>query len=231
MSNIMRGIDVSEWQGNIDWDSVKNNVDFAIIRAGYGRNIDEKAKQNVNGCERNGIPYGLYWFSYAYTVEMARNEAKHLLEFVKSHVPLFPLYFDFEYDSVEFAKRQGVTITNKLLCEMATAFCEELENAGYYAGIYADNDYVKNKYGENIFNKYDLWYAYWDANEPGRSVNLWQNSSACKINGISGNVDTNIAFIDFVAIIKDRGLNGYNGEPEFVCPNGCPRCPYSNYRG
>lgn len=228
MSKMYKGIDVSHWQGDIDWGVVKNNIDFAIIRAGYGdNNIDKKAKQNVKGCEDNNIPFGLYWFSYAYTPEMARKEAQYLIQFVKGHTPLYPLYFDFEYDSVEYAKKQGVAITNNLLCEMATAFCEELEDAGYYAGIYANNDYVKRMYGEDIFKVYDLWYARWDVSEPGRSVNLWQSSSTGRINGISGNVDTDVAFMDFPTLIKGRDLNCYKPEPEFVCPNACPHCPHS----
>lgn len=229
MSNVLKGIDVSAWQGDIDWSAVKNSIDFAIIRAGYGKNnIDKKAEQNVKGCEDNNIPFGLYWFSYAYTVEMARKEAQHLLQFVEGHTPLFPLYFDFEYDSVEYAKKNGAIITNNLLCEMATAFCKELESAGYYAGIYANNDYVKRMFGEDIFKMYDLWYARWDVSEPGRSVNLWQNSSTGKVNGISGNVDTNIAFVDFPTLIKDSGLNGCKAKPEFVCPHACPHCPHSS---
>lgn len=232
MSNTKHGIDVSSWQGDIDWGVVKNNIDFAIIRAGYGKNnIDEKAEQNVKGCEDNGVPFGLYWFSYAYTVEMARKEAQYLLHFIKGHTPLFPLYFDFEYDSVEYAKKQGVVITNKLLCDMATAFCEELEEAGYYAGIYANNDYVTRMFGEDIFKTYDLWYALWDAPEPDRAVNLWQSSSTGKFKGISGNVDINVSFTDFPTLIKERGLNGYKPEPEFVCPHSCPHCPHSSYKG
>ena len=232
MGNTKHGIDVSSWQGDIDWGVVKNNIDFAIIRAGYGKNnFDEKAKQNVKGCEDNGIPFGLYWFSYAYTVEMARKEAQYLLQFIEGHTPLFPLYFDFEYDSVEYAKKQGVVITNKLLRDMATAFCEELEGAGYYAGIYANNDYVTRMFGEDIFKTYDLWYAHWDVSEPSRTVNLWQSSSTGKISGISGNVDVNVSFIDFPALIKERGLNRYKPEPEFACPHGCPHCPHSIYKG
>lgn len=229
MSNIHLGIDVSSWQGDIKWNIVNNNISFAIIRAGYGNNnIDSKAVKNVQGCEDNNIPYGLYWFSYAYTPEMARKEARYLLEFVKGHTPLFPLYFDFEYDSVKYAKKKGVTVTNKLLCDMATAFCEELENAGYYAGIYANNDYVKNMYGEEIFKKYDLWYANWGVSEPGRSVNMWQSSNVGTVNGISGNVDTDVAFIDFPTIIKDSGLNGHKVKPDFICPHSCPYCPHYN---
>ena len=225
MSKVMCGIDVSTHQGNIDWSAVKGKTDFVIIRAGYGKNnVDARAKQNVQGCEANGIPFGLYWFSYAYTVEMARKEAQYLLEFVNGHTPLLPLYFDFEYDSENYANKNGVTITQKLLCDMATAFCEELENAGYYAGIYANNDYIKNRYGEDIFKTYDLWYAQWGVEHPSRNVHLWQYTSEGKMSGISGNVDKNYSYIDFPALIKERKLNGY---APFVCPLGYTDCPHS----
>ena len=228
MNPIMTGVDVSTHNGVVNWELAKQNIDFAIIRAGYGKNnIDKCAKQNVEGCEKNGIPFGLYWFSYAYTVDMARNEAKYLIEFIKGHTPLFPLYFDFEYDSVNYAKKNGVTITTKLLCDMATAFCEELENAGYYAGIYANDDYVKYIYRDDIFKTYDLWYAKWGADVPGRSVNLWQFTDNGDVKGITGNVDINHAYIDFPSLIKSKGLNGYKEEPKFVCPMGCPHCPHS----
>lgn len=228
MSNTFNGIDVSVYQGNINWSEVKKHIDFAIIRAGYGKNnIDTFAKQNVKGCEDNNIPFGLYWFSYAYTVEMARKEAQYLLQFVNGHTPLLPLYFDFEYDSVVFANKNGVNVTKELLNAMATAFCEELENAGYYAGIYANNDYVVNHYGEHIFKTYDLWYALWGNSTGGRNVNMWQTSSKGKIAGINGNVDTDVAFIDFPKLIKEKELNGYKKKPPFVCPNSCPHCPHS----
>lgn len=227
MNDLKKGIDVSSHQGDIDWGTVKDNIDFVIIRAGYGNNnIDKKAEQNIRGCEENNIPFGFYWFSYAYTPEMARNEAKHLLNFIKEHTPLYPLYFDFEYDSVEWAGKQGVAITNQLLRDMATAFCDELEKSGYYAGIYANLDYVRRMYGEEIFKRYDLWYARWGVTEPDRSVNLWQTSSTGKVPGISGNVDTNIAMIDFPTLIKEKNLNGYK-DNSFVCPNACPHCPYN----
>lgn len=229
MGKMYFGIDVSKWNGDINWGVVKNQIGFAIIRAGYGNNnIDPKAEQNVKGCEDNNIPFGLYWFSYAYTPEMAKNEAKYLLEFVKGHTPLYPLYFDFEYDSVKFANKKGVTVDSKLVCEMATAFCEELENAGYYAGIYANNDYVKNMYGEEIFKQYDLWYAKWHVSEPGRKVNLWQCTDVGSVIGISGDVDCNCAFIDYPKLIKEKEFNGYKAKPEFTCHNCCPYCQYSN---
>lgn len=228
MSKTFKGIDVSTFQGDIDWGKVKSQIDFAIIRAGYGKNnIDDKALKNVRGCEANGIPFGLYWFSYAYTVEMARNEAKYLLNFIEGHTPLLPLYFDFEYDSENYAKKKGVTVTQKLLCDMATAFCEELENAGYYAGIYANLDYVTNKYGKDIFKTYDLWLAQWGVSKPVMGVNMWQSSSSGNVDGINGRIDTDVSYIDFPNLIKERQLNGYKPEPVFTCPHGCPHCPHS----
>lgn len=226
MNKVLKGIDVSNHQGDINWSAVKDSVDFVIIRAGYGKNnIDERALNNVQGCEDNGIPFGLYWFSYAYTEEMAKKEAQYLLTFIKGHTPLLPLYFDFEYASEDYAKRCGVNVTQKLLCNMATAFCEELENAGYYAGIYANNDYIKNHYGEDIFTKYDLWYAQWGVEEPNRKVHLWQSTSEGKVEGIRGNVDVDYSFIDFPALIKANKLNGYT---PFVCPLGYKDCPHAN---
>ena len=204
------GIDVSTHQGNINWTKVKGNIDFAIIRAGYGKNnIDKQAANNVRGCEANGIPYGFYWFSYAYTAEMARKEAEYLINFIGEHKPSYPLYFDFEYDSVNYANKNGITITKELLSSMATAFCETLEKAGFYAGIYANADYIENKFNSEIFKKYDLWYAYWN-NKCNLAVNLWQYTSSGSVPGISGNVDMNKCYIDFPNIMVSNNLNGYN---------------------
>lgn len=226
MSKVMKGIDVSTHEGDIRWEEVKGNIDFAIIRAGYGKNnIDSRAVANVRGCEENGIPFGLYWFSYAYTVEMARQEAKYLLEFAKGHTPLYPLYFDFEYDSDKWAEKKGVTVTPELLREMATAFCEELENAGYYVGIYANDDYIKNKYGDSIFKTYDLWFAQWGVDKPSKNALLWQYSDSGTIPGIDAKVDLDYAYTDYPEIIKKYQFNGYK---PFKCPHGCPYCPHAN---
>lgn len=226
MDKVMKGIDLSYHEGTVDWGAVKGNIDFAIIRAGYGKNnIDTQAKNNIKGCQDNGIPFGLYWFSYAYTVEMAKQEAKYLIEFAKDCVPLMPVYFDFEYDSDRWAMKKGAIITPELLHQMATAFCEELENAGYYVGIYANNDYIVEKYGESIFKTYDLWYARWAVDTPDRSANLWQYTDKGVVPGINGYVDMNYAYTDYPAIIKKYGFNGYK---VFKCPHGCPHCPHSN---
>lgn len=223
------GIDVSSWQGEVDWDKVKEQVDFVIIRCGFGKKtIDNQAKRNLEMCSKLKIPFGAYWFSYATSVDTAKQEANSLLEVLRGYKPEYPLYFDFEYSSFNYAKQNGVVVTNKLLNEMATAFCEVLEDAGYYAGIYANNDYITRMYGEDIFSKYDLWYAHWGVSEPGRMVNMWQYTDAGKIAGIVGDVDCNFAYKDYPTIMLQNGLNGVTSEPHFVCPNGCPHCPHSN---
>lgn len=230
------GVDVSEHNGSIKWSEVKGNIDFAIIRAGYGlNNIDKMAVSNVQGCEANGIPYGLYWFSYAYTVDMAKKEAEYFIKFIGEHKPSYPVYFDFEYDSVKYAEKMGVTITKELLHSMATVFCDTLEKAGFYVGIYANTDYIKNKYNSEIFKKYDLWYAYWE-NECNRPVYMWQYTASGSVPGISGKVDMNKCYVDYPAIMVSKNLNGYtsnnsnnnnneNNSNERMCKCKCCRCP------
>lgn len=236
MPTQFKGIDVSVHNGTVVWADVAKHCDFAIIRAGFGNNnIDKKAEANVTGCIKSGIPFGLYWFSYAYTPEMARKEAQHLLKFIGDRVPLMPLYYDFEYDSAEFARKKGAVPTAELIREMAAAFCEELEAHGYYAGIYCNSEYAKNVFNDGILTIYDVWYAQWAGDSPKLPCNLWQNSDKGSCAGVKGNVDTNIAFIDYPALIKSKGLNGYKPEtpkeeedkPAFVCPHGCPHCPHS----
>ena len=220
---LRKGIDVSSWQGNINWDKVKGNVDFAIIRAGFGNNnIDKKATRNVQGCEENGIPYGLYWFSYAYTVDMAKKEAEYLINFVGEHKPAYPLYYDFEYDSMNYANKNGVTVSKELLHKMATAFCSTLEEHGFYAGIYANSDYVNNKFDNSIFKRYDLWYAYYK-DKCNKTVGMWQYTSSGSIPGISGKVDMNQCTVDYPAIMVKKNLNGFtsNTSPEDNKNNTC----------
>lgn len=193
------GIDVSTWQANVNWEKVKPEIDFAIIRLGFGtKTLDEQAKRNIGELNRLGIPYGVYWFSYAYTEEMARTEAKSAVAYLKELGAKlsYPVYFDWEYDSRNYASKNGVNVSKTLLCNMATAFCEEVKSAGYHAGIYANPDYIKNHFGEDIFKKYDLWLAHY-ANSTSYEANIWQYSSTGKVAGIDGNVDMNRCSFDY----------------------------------
>ena len=203
MSHNTIGIDVSEWQGRIDWEKVKPNIDFAIIRLGYGQNtLDAEARRNISECNRLGIPYGVYWFSYAYNVERAGNEAKNAIARLEEldGKPNYPFWFDWEYDSRNYAAKQGYNISDRLLRDMAAAFCTVVEEAGYYAGIYANRDYVQNHYGQEIFKRFDLWYAYLETN-CDREVNLQQFAWNHRIDGIQGDVDVNRCRADYPSII------------------------------
>lgn len=206
-----KGIDVSRHNGVIDWDKVKKaGIDFAMIRAGYGaRTIDDKFERNIKECNRLGIPCGVYWFSYAYTPEMARKEAQAVLKAVKPYKLEYPIAYDFEYDSVSYASKQGVTITKQLATSLVEAFCEEIEKAKYYAVNYANLDYLSKYFDEKLLKKYSLWLAHWtDKENPVQDCVMWQYSSKGKVNGISGDVDMNNGYVDFPSVIRKAGLNG-----------------------
>ena len=207
---MFNGIDVSRHQGDIDWDSVNPNIDFAMIRAGFGKNnIDAKAVRNVSECERLGIPYGLYWFSYALTPEMAKREAEYLIDFIGEHKPEYPIVYDFEYDTVTHATKNGVSINRQFVLECTEEFCRTLEEHGFYAMFYTNRDYYQRYYqASKVVEKYDMWYARY-AESPGRSVTLWQKSDSGKIPGINGRVDLDQTERNYPFIIKRAMLNNW----------------------
>lgn len=203
MTKELTGIDISSWQANIDWDRAAPKVDFVILRLGFGKNnADGWAERNISELNRLGIPYGVYWFSYAYTVEMARNEAKYTAQRLKEYGAKlsYPVYFDWEYDSRNFAEKNGVNPTKSLVRQMAEAFCEEIRKQGYYPGIYTNPDYINTYYGEAIFEVYDLWMAQ-HSSKANRDVRMWQYSSSGKVPGISGGVDMNRCYFDYESVI------------------------------
>lgn len=207
---MFNGIDVSRHQGTIDWNSVKPNIDFAIIRAGFGKNnIDAKARRNVSECERLGIPYGLYWFSYALHPEMAKKEAEYLIEFIGEHKPEYPIVYDFEYDTVTHATKNGVSINRQFVLDCTEEFCRTLEEHRFYAMFYTNWDYYQRYYqASKVTEKYDMWYARY-AESPGRAVTLWQKSDSGKISGINGRVDLDQTERNYPFIIKRAMLNNW----------------------
>ena len=203
-------IDVSEHQGLIDFTKVKGNVEGVIIRAGYGtNNIDKQWTRNITECNRLGIPAGAYWFSYAYNVTTAYNEAKYLLEAVSPYKLELPLAFDYEYDSVTYGQNKGVSVTSALVKSMANAFCQKIKQEKYYCLLYANPDFI-NRYFGDLYELYDLWLAQWpntvDVTKPPRACGIWQ-WGVSKVPGISSNVDSNESYKDYVSIIKKDKLN------------------------
>ena len=199
-----RGIDVSQWQGVIDWAAVKaSGIEFAMIRAGYGRNnIDPRWKRNADECTRLGIPFGVYWFSYALNVDMARREAQYCIQAIKPYNLDYPVAFDFEYDSVNNAAKANVTVTKQLASDIARAFCEEIRAAGYTPILYANPDYLSRYFDDNVVSRYDIWLAQWpkrpNLDVPPENADIWQYSNSGSIKGISGRVDMNACYKDYI---------------------------------
>lgn len=204
------GIDISEHQGNIDLNALKSQIDFVIIRAGYGTKgtIDSKFKRNADLCRQLGIPVGFYWYSYALNVEGAKNEAQAMINAITPYkdITKYGVWFDME-DADGYKKKNGMP-SNSVLRQMCAAFCETTENAGFYSGIYASESWFKNQLNGAELNPYDKWVAQWPTSggkQKGLSVkadsrsglSLWQFTSAGRFNGYNGNLDTNYAYKSF----------------------------------
>lgn len=213
----MKGIDVSSHQGLIDWAKVKaSGIEFAIVRAGYGQystQVDSKARQNFFGALGAGLHVGAYWFSYATTPEEAKVEADLCADTIEKYKGQldFPVYFDYEYDSEIYSKQKGIIPTQSLRESLAKAFCEEIEARGWRAGVYTNLDYLRTRWRMDALKSWEIWLADYTGS-PDFSCGMQQTGSTGKINGISGNVDTDTAFTDYPALVREKGWNGFKAE-------------------
>lgn len=197
-------IDISAWQGDIDFSLLVGNIDGVMIRAGTGAgNVDKYFRRNISECNRLGIPAGVYWFSYAYTSDMAKAEAQACINAIKPYKLELPVAFDWEYDSETNAKKNGVTVDADLANMMAHVFCGTVEGAGYYAMLYTNPD-MKRRYF-NDCDAYDLWLASWGVPEMPE-CGIWQYGLTT-VDGISGRVDGNQTKRDYPELIRSAGLN------------------------
>lgn len=205
-----RGIDISAHQGNIDLTALKNQIDFAIIRVGYGTNgtLDTKFKRNADLCRQLGIPVGFYWYSYALNVDGARREALAFINAIEPYrdITKYGTWFDME-DADHYKQRNGMP-SNQTLREMCAMFCKMVEQSGFYAGIYASQSWFNNQLNGPEVKPYDKWVAQWPISggkqtalntsaEKRNNVHLWQFTSAGRFSGYNGNLDTNYAYVDF----------------------------------
>ena len=199
------GIDISEWQGDINWSAV--DAGFVIIRAGYGREIsqkDKKFERNYSGAKSEGIPCGAYWYSYATSEEEARKEAAVCLEIIKGKQFEYPIYFDVEEQKIFALGREKVSA-------IITAFLTELEKAGYFCGLYMSAYPLKNYVTDTVRRRYAVWVANYDVSKPDYNgqYGMWQKSSKGSVPGIVGDVDLDECYVDYPAIMKSRGDNGF----------------------
>lgn len=211
-----KGIDVSEFQGKIDWEKVKNSgVEFAILRCGYGMDFsnqdDVEYERNANECERLGIPYGVYLMSYANTVEKARSEAKHVLRLIEGRKISLGVWHDIEDNGTSGA------INKETLTNIINTFCNTIKNAGYKVGVYANLNWLENKIEKTIKDNYDIWVAqYYSKCEYEGKYIMWQHTSSGKVNGISTNVDMNILYKDLPVINNNDNNNSKTNNSEIV---------------
>lgn len=198
------GIDVSSWQGEIDWEAVKNdtdaNIGFAIIRVGYGDNLDYQddrwAIRNMDECERLGIPYGVYLYSYATNSEQAQSEAEHIIRMLDGRNPSMGVYIDIE-DSKTYAEA-GIDIYStegrRVITDITKSILESVSANGYRAGVYANVNYYKNVLYADELAGYRWIAGYGDYYDTCVEMGalIWQYSSTGSVAGIEGNVDMNI---------------------------------------
>ena len=217
-TSILKGIDVSYCQNEVDWDAAKASglVDFAIFQAGSGREYDQvdvQFERNYSECKRLGIPCGAYWFSYAMSADEAKREAQVFLQTIKGKLFEYPVYMD-----LELAKQFAL---GKAACsEMADAFLSTMEQAGYYAGLYCSTYYLDKYLSDSVKSRYTIWcaqyaskctyqnpYGIWQYNVAGSTEHdiIGQKS----IPGIVGECDMDYCYTDYPSIIKAAGLNGF----------------------
>ena len=198
----MRVIDVSEHNGAINWEAVKAaGIQGVIIRCGYGMDMtsqdDKQWSRNVSECERLGIPYGVYLYSYADNADKARSEAQHVLRLIKGRKLSFPVYYDLEQAGIE-----GAAVAN------AKIFGDLIEAAGFWCGVYYNKDW-HNRVIKGQLDRFTRWAAGYGTNngqmqenyKPGFGEDIWQYSSKGSVPGVSGNVDVNVCYRDFPAEI------------------------------
>lgn len=193
MDPVNKGIDVSKWQGKIDWNKVKSSgIQFVIIRAGLGRLASQKDicfDQNITGALGVGLPVGVYWYSYATSPAEAVQEAEACLSVLKpwQNRLQLPVFFDQEYEP-------GIkALDDKTRTDICLAFMQRIQEAGYRTGLYCSYDWYQNWVQKDRLAAYPVWIAQYASkcSYTGKNLIAWQYSSGGKVAGINGNVDMN----------------------------------------
>ena len=193
-------IDISYWQGTLDFNKMKKaGIDYIILRAGYGTTKDSKFDEYAKACQKAGIKViAAYWFTYALNVAQAKAEAKLCMEICKPYnIPT--IFYDFEYDTVKKAKAKGVNLGSKECNDFTIAFCDTVKAAGLAPGYYCNTDYYNTMYSDRVKKKgYYFWLAQYKADysyhETPIPCDIFQYSSRARITGFNQNFDGNICY-------------------------------------
>ncbi len=220
------GIDVSQYQGEINWELVKNHIDFAILRCGFGQDLpgqdDPSFKRNADECTRLGIPFGVYLYSYATDERAALSEARHVMRLIQDYQMEYPIYLDLEDPSIG-------RLTNDQIEKNARVWADELAKHNYFPGFYASYYWWTTKLTGPTFKRYTRWVARYAEELGVEGFDMWQYTNHGFVEGISVPVDRNHSYRDFPTEIKAGGYNNFNVEtnPE---PAPEPEVPQQNYQ-
>lgn len=193
-ANQIKGIDVSQYQGTIDWRKVaKDDVEFAFVRASYGKETDKKFKINAQGAYKNRIPVGAYHYATFTNTAGAKSQANHFIKLLKSVHITYPVVLDLEGNS----KTQRVSKSK--LTRAALTFMDTVKKAGYQVMLYSNENFFLSHIDTRAVKRkgYDLWVANYIHQPANVAHKIWQHTSQGKVNGISTNVDLNIAYENF----------------------------------
>ena len=219
----IKGIDVSAHQGRINWKQVaESGVEFAVLRV-YCNGADLRFGENYQGASAAGIPVGAYCYSYATTPQAADREAQAVLHLLEGKTFAYPIYFDIEDTIQRMLRREQVDA-------IVEAFCQRLEAAGYFAGIYSYKYFLEQKLSERILRRYAVWVAHTGVSKTSYRYpyGMWQYSHTGSVNGISGKVDLNYAYLAYPGIMRKKQKNGFgtvSANPPEGCPYGMPTKP------
>ncbi len=192
---VANGIDISEFNGDVNIAALKGKVDFIIIRCGYGGDYesqdDSQYWANVRKCQEAGIPFGVYLYSYARNMEMAMSEARHTLRLIHGLRPLYGVWYDLEDASLP---------TGKALVDNVLAYWTTIQQCGYYCGIYASLYWMEHRLNSPRLQGVDRWVAQWAPQLDYPGAGMWQYSDRGVINGKTFDLDR--AFKNYPAIIN-----------------------------
>lgn len=213
------GIDISRWQGkDVDFQKIKNDgIGFVIIRAGYTGGKDMLFEDYYKAAKEAGLGIGCYMYSYAESTAEAVQDAKDLKQWIQGKVFDYPVYYDMEDKcQLEYEDDEGEIhpYTTEQRTEWVLAFINEMNKDDYYAGVYANQNWFSNYLDYDKLKPYPLWLALWtkdgtDSSNKSDSYGMWQYTSSGSVNGINGNVDRDVCYVDYPAYIEKNGLNGF----------------------
>ena len=201
-----RGVDVSHWQGDIDWDKARaDDVDFVMLGTRYKGDTDPKFRENAEQAVKSGVKIGAYIYSYATTPEEAEQEADFILKLIKDYPISYPIAFDAENE-----KTLG-SLPKAQISAIVHAFCKKISDAGYYPILYANDYWIQNKLDMPSLSQYPVWVAAYERTPKYDRPAMWQGTESGAVAGVQGNVDIDLQFVDFSDKIPPNSWKKFDG--------------------